>query len=162
VLLHRLHIPSGAAALLLACAHGGRGQARSQVEHSLISAVIIQTIDRLPGAADSVYLATAPTRDSAQVLFRSMWASWWHTARQNGVKLPPSTLGRFAQQFNTKSPPPDPHPEVPSRYVVRELRVEHDSSTADIGPPYAGCKYKFARRGREWVVVGDPMDCWIS
>jgi hypothetical protein len=73
---------AGAATLLLACAHGGHPQERSQFEQSLVSAVIIQTIDRLPGAADSAYLATAPTPDSARVLFRSMWASWWHRPRQ--------------------------------------------------------------------------------
>jgi len=73
---------AGAATLLLPCAHGGHPQERSQFEQSLVSAVIIQTIDRLPGAADSAYLATAPTPDSARVLFRSMWASWWHRPRQ--------------------------------------------------------------------------------
>jgi hypothetical protein len=160
----RSYILFAASALLLACAPSGRAQTRSQLEQSLVSGVIIQTIDGLPDSADSAYLATsrAPTPDSARALFRSMWASWWHNAQQNGVVLSPTLLGRFAEHFDIESPPADPYPDVPSWYEVRELRTGKDSLTADIGPPYAGCKYSFTRRGAEWVLTGTATDCWIS
>jgi hypothetical protein len=91
-----------------------------------------------------------------------MWASWWHNAKQNGVKLSPTLFDRFAQHFDIESPPPDPYPDLPNWYHVRELRIANDSATADIGPRYAGCKYSFTRHGPEWVLVGDARDCWIS
>jgi hypothetical protein len=91
-----------------------------------------------------------------------MWASWWHTARHNDVKLSPTLRDRFAQHFDIDRPPPDPDPNVPNRYQVRKLRVGNDSLTADVGPSYAGCTYSFLRRGRDWVLIGQPSDCWIS
>jgi hypothetical protein len=158
------HLLSVTVTLLLACAPSEQVQTRSQLEQDLVSAVILQTVQRLPNSADSASLAAykAPTPDSARALFSSMWASSWHNAGQNGVKLSPALLDRFAQHLDTKSPPPEPYADVPNWYQVRELRIGSDSVTADIGPRYAGCKYSFTRQGRDWMLVGEPRDCWIS
>jgi hypothetical protein len=158
------HILSAAAALLLACSSGTPVEGRSHFEQDLVSAVILQTIETLPDSADSARLAAyrAPTSDSARVLFRSMWASWWHTARDNRVQLTPRVINRFAKHFDPNNPPPNPYPDVPSWYLIRELRLGADSTTADIGPSFSGCKYSFARRAAVWVLVGDSKDCWIS
>ena len=135
-------------------------------QHDLIAAAIISDIAQLPeslrrGEYESL---GANTADSAQKLYSAMWASWWYTARHNGVVLPAQLRKRFERHLDVKHPPVDPYPEIPDRYAVVGLRVVSDTEVvAEVGVPYQRCTYTFVRAGDQWRVLTDrTTGCWIS